>query len=97
MDKCRTSWGKVIKISKDKLRVEYQPLSIRAGKLKLGEPKRDLILYKIKNKSFVPTVKIGDTVSFHWNWTCQILNQKELENLKRYTEHHLKMANVPSR
>lgn len=97
MDRCRISWGKVLKILKDKLEVEFQPLTTTNRRMKLGKPKSGLILYKIDRKSFVPKIRVGDFISFHWNWTCQILNQKELENLKKYTEYHLNLANAPNR
>lgn len=79
---CRISWGKVIKIYKSKVLVEYQPIVFKEGATYLGELKKKWIKW---NKKIVPKLKIGHHVSFHWNFLCQILTRKQLENLNYYT------------
>jgi len=99
-DLCRVGWGKVIKKfkvprprpirqpadeggqnSKFKVLVEYQPL-VGEKKIKLGKPIKKEIIW---DKEITPSLKIGDFVSFHWNWLVQILNQEDVINLKKYT------------
>jgi len=64
-----------------KVTVKYQPL-VGEKKIKLGRPVKKEIFW---DKTIVPEIKIGDFVSFHWNWAVEILKRKEVENLKKYT------------
>lgn len=85
LDVCRISWGRVRKISKNVLTVEYQPIKI-GKKFTLGKG----VAKKIKwNKNILPKVKIGDWISMHWNTAIQIIRSKEIRNLKRYTNQIL--------
>lgn len=93
INNCKISWGKIIKIEKDFLKVEYQPLLLDK-KLHFGQPETKRIDYKFKNKSFLENPKIGDWVSFHWNWACDILTKAQLNNLQKWTSWHLKIANT---
>jgi hypothetical protein len=67
--------------NKCKVIVEYRPL-VREKKIKLGKPIRKEIWW---DRTIVPSVKIGDRVSFHWNYLVQILTKQEVANLKKYT------------
>lgn len=88
-DICRIGWGKVVKEievrdakkKKAKVIVEYQPL-VGGKKIKLGKMVKKEIFY---DKDLVPKIKKGDLVSFHWNCLVQVLNKKEMANLKKYT------------
>jgi hypothetical protein len=88
LDICRISWGQVKKVKKDKLEVVYQPLILKQ-KPHLGRAVRKEIDYE---PNFLGKIKIGDWVSFHWNWACERINQKDIINLKKYTELNLKYA-----
>ena len=35
----------------------------------------------------------GETVALHWDWVCDRIDRRQLTNLRRYTRHHLEMAN----
>ena len=98
-DTCRISWGKVIRVvipakagiqnpgfrvkhgMTAKIIIGYQPLAGRK-KIKLGKLIEKEIIW---DKSLIPNIKIGNWVSFHWNWLVQILTKKEVFSLKRYT------------
>jgi len=89
LDLCRICWGKVIKVSakggsasggkSQKLKVIYQPL---VGN-KLRKPVEKEIDW---DKDLVPKVKIGDWVSFHWNQAVEVLTEKDVKNLEKYTK-----------
>lgn len=82
LDLCRISWGKVKKIKGKKIIVEYQPLTGRK-KLDLGKPIEKEFFW---DKKLVTNLKIGDWVSLHWNNAVQKLQNKDIENLKKYTK-----------
>jgi len=93
-DLCKISWGKILKIEDYKLQianliVEYQPL-LKERKWFLGKPiKRRIFWFK----SILPKVKVGDFVSFHWDLVLEKLTKKDLENLKKYTQLSIEIAN----
>lgn len=93
-DTCRISWGRVTKIPTiknkiSKIIVRYQPL-IGTEKIKLGKSIKKEIHW---DRLIAPKVKKGDWVSFHWNWLVKILDNRELKNLKKYTQNTLNSLN----
>jgi hypothetical protein len=93
-DLCKISWGKILNIEDFKkqianLIVEYQPL-LKERKWFLGKPiKRRIFWFK----SILPKVKVGDIVSFHWDLALEKLAKKDLDNLKKYTQLSIEIAN----
>jgi hypothetical protein len=93
-DLCKVSWGKILKIEDCKMQVanlivEYRPL-LKERKWFLGKPiKRRIFWFK----SILPKVKVGDVVSFHWDLVLEKLTKKDLENLKKYTQLSIEIAN----
>jgi hypothetical protein len=97
-DLCRISWGKILKIEDFKLQtanliVEYQPL-LKERKWFLGKPRKRRIFWF---KSILPKVKVGDFVSFHWDLVLEKLKEEDLENLKKYTQLSIEIANYLKR
>jgi len=93
-DLCKISWGKILKIEDYKLQianliVEYQPL-LKEKRWFLGKPTKRKIFWF---KSILPKLKIGDFVSFHWDLALEKLSKRELENLKKYTQISIEVAN----
>jgi len=93
-DLCKISWGKIIKIEDCKMQianlmVEYQPL-LKEKKWFLGKPTKRRIFWF---KNILPKLKVGDFISFHWDLALEKLTKKEMENLKKYTQLSLELAN----
>lgn len=94
-DLCKISWGRVSKIGDCKLKildlvVEYQPV-LKEKEWFLGKPiKRKIFL----DKRILPKLKIGDWISFHWDFALEKLSKRDLKNLKKYTENSIKIANM---
>ncbi len=96
-DTCRVGWGRVIKVSAKggsasggknktgKITVSYSPL-VGQEKIKLGRPVRKTVNW---DKDILPEVKVGDWVSFHWNYAIQKLNEANIINLHKYTQNTL--------
>jgi hydrogenase maturation factor len=93
MDHCRISWGKVSKVEGPEILVEREPLIIRDGKLTLGAAQVTRAARQVDGKGFIHEVREGDWVSLHWGWACEVLSQRRLANLKRYSAYHLALAN----
>jgi hypothetical protein len=93
MENCRISWGQITSIEGTELMVSRQPLILAAGKLVLGEATDTRVLRSISDRGFADDAAVGDWVSVHWGWTCEILDQRKLSNLRRWSHHHLRLAN----
>ena len=93
MDHCRVSWGTVVEVDGGELAVDRVPLVLARGKLMLGDPTRERVMRQIDGRGFVEQAVVGDAVSIHWGWACEVLTQAQYQRLERYTRHHLAIAN----
>jgi len=89
LDNCRISWGRVVGGKKDELIIERRPLVFHGQKIELGRPEKVRRSYRIKGKSFLGRFESGSVVSIHWNWVCDQLSKKELEQLFYWTKQAL--------
>ncbi|MDP1629277.1 MAG: DUF6390 family protein, partial [bacterium] len=46
------------------------------------------------DKAFIKNPKIGDWISIHWDWACEILSPRQVRNLEYYTLQSLNLANL---
>jgi hypothetical protein len=93
MDSCRISWARVLRVEGTELIVEREPLVLLDGKLGLAPPRPERALRRVDGRGFVDAAQPGDWVSLHWGWACEVLSERQRRNLKRYTRHHLALAN----
>lgn len=93
MERCRIGWGRVKEIGATHLVVEHQPLVLECSKLKLGELRDKTVMRQLDGTGFITNCQVGDVVSFHWDWACEILSPRQAHNLERYTRYHLELAN----
>jgi len=94
MDQCRVSWGTVTKIDGPYLTLKRQPLATAGGKLLLGPEETVKIIRRLNDASFVDDLRAGDVISLHWDVPCDIVDARELRNLKKYTALALSLANI---
>jgi hypothetical protein len=93
MESCRVSWGQVTAVEATALAVDRRPLVLRDGKLVLDEPRGERVARTVLDRGFVEGVAVGDWVSIHWGWACEVLDARQRANLERWTRHHLTLAN----
>ncbi|MFH1129506.1 MAG: DUF6390 family protein [Patescibacteria group bacterium] len=89
MDICRIGWGRVKKISNNKLIVDYQPI-IKKKKFELSKLTKKTIDW---DKNLMLQPKKGDWVSFHWNRAVEVLNEEDKKNLIKYTKMTINSLN----
>lgn len=92
-DACRIRWGRVQEMAGDSLVVEAVPLGLVQGKLALVEPRVQSVRRWLDGSGFVADVEVGDVVSLHWDWACEVLSPARLEALQRRTLQQLELAN----
>lgn len=93
LDGCRVSTGRVTAVDDSALVVSRRPLQLIDGKLVLGEPRSERVMRQLDGRGFADAALVGDTVSLHWGWVCEVLTTREARLLERWTQHHLAIAN----
>jgi hypothetical protein len=110
MENCRVSWGQITAVepahpstsrrgepvepSGHYFVIDAQPLTLENGKLALGPATLRRVLRQIDDKGFTANAQVGDWVSVHWNWACDVLTSAQVAYLERYTRHHMRLANL---
>lgn len=92
IDSCRISWGRVVRVGTEDLRVELKPLVIDGGRLGLGKPVVRRVKYNADVKPF-GSVSPGDVVSVHWGYACDVLTPRQARNIRKYTEADIRLVN----
>lgn len=93
MENCRISSGQVRSVDGAELTVSRQPLVVDGSSLALGPAADERVLRSISDRGFADDVTVGDWVSIHWGWTCEVLDERRLANLRRWSRYHLSLAN----
>lgn len=93
MDSCRVSWGRVTAIDGPAFVVDRQPLTLLGGKLALAPPQPVRVTRQVDDRGFADRAKVGDWLSIHWGWACDVLTETQTRALERYSRHHLALAN----
>jgi hypothetical protein len=93
MENCRIGWGRVKEAGATHFVVEHRPLVMSGGKLQLGDLTEKQVLRQINGYSFIADPRPDDYLSFHWGWACQLLEQKQVQTLEKFTKYHLALAN----
>jgi len=93
IDSCRISWGRVTAVEPGELVVERAPIELSGGTLALGTPRSERVIRMLEGNGFVSSASVGDVVSIHWSWACEVLNSRQAAALERYTVRHLGLAN----
>jgi hypothetical protein len=94
MDRCRVSWGRVLSMKGERLVVEREPLQLIEGKLALGSPQITSVERQLEGIGFVDGTQVGDFVSVHWDWACEVLKPAALQALRANTQRSLVIANT---
>jgi hypothetical protein len=87
LNNCIVLWGKVVKEEKENLKVKGEKLFLEKGKLRFD---KSVIMIK---KGFVQENVLNKFVSFHWNFGVEVLNKKQLKNLKKFSLKNLELVN----
>jgi hypothetical protein len=89
LDSCRISSGKIISIADTELEVTTSTLAVENEKIVIQSPITKKITYKLLGQSFIPTPKINDIITIHWNFACDIISETRQRQLDFYTRQSL--------
>jgi hypothetical protein len=93
MDSCRVRWGRVLDRIGDELVVNVVPLRLAGGRLELGPAEVRRVTAWRSGAGFVGEVAVGEVVSVHWSWACDVLQREALDRLVAWTHAQLEVAN----
>ena len=93
MDECRVSWGRVVEASGPNITVLTEPILYVDKKLFLGEPVEKKLTRRLEAEYDIEQIVPGNIVSIHWSVPCEVITERQAENLKRYTLRSLELAN----
>ncbi|MGZ3581682.1 MAG: DUF6390 family protein, partial [Ktedonobacterales bacterium] len=86
-------WGRVVAVDGAELAVERPALELREGKLALTDPVPMRVTRQIDGRGFADGARVGDYVSIHWNWVCEVLDPSALRRLVANTRRYMALAN----
>ena len=93
LDRCRIRWARVDSVAGDHIEVSCRPLTWDGRLLALGGAQAQRVRWAQDGRSLLGRPTVGDWVSLHWDWACEILLETQLEQLQRRTENQLATTN----
>lgn len=90
MDKCRISWGEVVRVNRDSLLVRRRPVVQLDGAYLLGPTRRERV---DRLPLLLPSVRKGDVIAIHWGGACMLLNDAQQRHLQHATERVFEVMN----
>jgi hypothetical protein len=93
LDRCRIRWGRVVEQHADTVIVESSPLTWDGAALGLGPPAAEKVVQAVDGEGFIEPLGVGEWVSLHWDWVCDRLGDRQLANLRRFTQRQLDLTN----
>lgn len=93
LDRCRIRWGRVEALQGDQVVVRYRPLTFDGRHLGLGEPTVETVTRSVEGVGYLKGLAVGDWVSMHWDWVCDVLTPAQFSALRHYTLRQLEITN----
>ncbi|MFK4088356.1 DUF6390 family protein [Kribbella sp. NPDC020789] len=93
LDNCRISWGTVTEVAAEFADVRTRPLEYDNGRLRLGAPVVRRMSAAARGYRLARELQVGDLVSLHWNWICDVLSAAQAIRLRTATNELLTLVN----
>ena len=94
LHRCRIRWGQVVGVQRDSVIVRSRPLRYDRGRLFLGPEQLKTATSGRGGVGPAAGLQIGEWVGLHWDWVCDRLTLRQLNNLRRFTARHLQIVNT---
>lgn len=86
LDRCRIRTGVVRDVDGEWVTVTSSILGWDGGRLTSRPPELEKVRWSIDGKSLLTAPAIGDRVSLHWDWVCEVLTSDQAARLVRLEE-----------
>jgi hypothetical protein len=97
LQSCRIRWGRVVSVHGGLAQVCSPPLEWTGRELVLGPARVEQVTIASPGGRLAGEVRVGDVVSMHWDWVCDVLDARGLAALRRYTLGQLRVTNTALR
>lgn len=99
LDRCRIRWGRVVSVTGDVTLVRSRPLAFDGTRLALRAERVEEARWALGGAHLVaaPGLRVGDAVSLHWDWVCDVLSPAALWWLRATTRRNLGAVNALAR
>ncbi len=94
LDQCRIRTGVVRAVVGPRAEVEIRALTWDGSALGIGEPQRVVVRWTDGGRSLLDRVEVGDLVSVHWDWLCDILTPRQALAIESYERLQLDVTNA---
>jgi hypothetical protein len=97
LDACRIRWGRVESVHDGRAVLSSRPLGWDGRALFLGPWRPETATVRAYDHRPARSPKPGDWVAAHWDWVCDVLDERRLSALMRYTTSALGLVNAAPR
>jgi hypothetical protein len=102
LEQCRIRWGEVVALVGERAWVRSRPLVQRNGLLELGPEREETAAWSVDGRSLLspsadgtgrPRIAVGDQVTLHWDWVCDVVEPSQLAELEARSAEQLARTN----
>lgn len=93
LDRCRIRLGTVIHADNDRALVRSSRLAYIDGRIVPQPDVVESVRFARDGKSFMAGPGVGDIVTLHWDWVCDVVTEHEAAYLSSLNQRHMSLAN----
>lgn len=93
LDRCRIRVGEVLHTSDDHAVVNTSLLAFLDGQIVAQPATPETVRLAREGKTLTARPRVGDTVTLHWDWACDVVTDSEADRLVALSNRHMAMAN----
>jgi hypothetical protein len=93
LDQCRITPATVESVDGPRARVAVRPLSWNGRRLGIGDTETRDVRWSDNGRSLIPGLAVGDRVSIHWDWVCDIIDDARAATVADYEQRQLAVTN----
>jgi hypothetical protein len=93
LDQCRIKTATVESVDGPRARVTAHPLSWDGRHLGIGEAQALDVRWSDNGRSLISGVAVGDRVSIHWDWVCDVIDDARAAAVVDYEQRQLAVTN----
>jgi hypothetical protein len=93
LDQCRIKIGTVTSVDGELAVVSQRPLTWDGQRLGIGPAQDQSVRWSEAGRSLLEGVSVGDRVSIHWDWICDVLSPAQADALESSNARQLEVTN----
>lgn len=93
LDQCRIKTGTIESVDGPRARVAVRPLTWDGHCLRIGDVETLDVRWSDNGRSLIAGVQVGDKVSVHWDWVCDVIDEARAAVLVEYEHRQIAVTN----